>query len=262
MTILKSALSTAALAVAASATLAAGPSFKQSFKEYALDATTYQSELFIPNAKPQGGVLLVPDWHGINDHARMQARRLAEQGRVVMIVDLYGKGVRPTTDALAAEAASTPMIKDRLLAQKRMRAALTALRTELPLNAKVVCMGYSFGALAALELARSGADVAGTVVVWPVLGNPTPENAQKIRGPVLVLQGTQDGFSPLSAVQAFASEMDAANRIYEINLYGAVKHGFTIPGIPNTGENPLASDPAAAAKVARQTDSFLRVLLR
>jgi dienelactone hydrolase len=261
MTDLKSTLIAATLAAAATSTLAADTSFKQSALEYPIDATTYQSELFKPHSQAVGGVLLVPDWTGINDHARFQARRMAELGRIVLVVDLYGKNVRPGDDTKAADAASSPMINDRQLAQKRMQAALKALRTELPAGAKVVGMGYSFGALAALELARSGADVVGTVVAWPVLGNPTPDSAKKISGPVLVLQGTQDAYSPMPAVQAFAAEMDAASRSYEITLYGGAKHGFTIPGIPNTKENPLASDPAAAAKAAQQTDDFLNRVL-
>ncbi len=261
MTNMNLTLMTAAFSVATSNTVAAELGFKQSAVEYSIDAKVYQSELFKPNSKSSGGVLLVPDWHGINEHARMQARRLADLGRAVLIVDLYGKGTRPGEDSKAAEAAAAPLIKSRPLTQKRMQAALKALKTELPAGVSVVGMGYSFGALAALELARSGADVAGTVVAWPVLGNPTPENTQKIKGPVLVLQGTQDSFSPLSAVQAFATEMDGANRPYEVILYGGVKHGFTIPGIPNSKENPLASDVAASAKATQQTDDFLNRIL-
>ena len=100
-----------------------------------------------------------------------------------------------------------------------------------------------------------------TVAAWPVLANPMPANAKRIKGPVLVLQGTQDALAPLQTLQAFAAEMDAAGKAYEVSLFGGVKHGYTIPGIPNTSENLLASDAAAAQKTATQMDAFLNLTL-
>lgn len=259
MNTIKSTLISATLAAASASSLAAP--LTERAKEYSVDAVTYQSVLLKPSKGGQTGVLLVPDWTGINEHARMQARRLAQQGRIVLIVDLYGKGVQTNGDPAKADAASAPLIKDRALATKRMQAALDALRAELPANAKVASVGYSFGALAALELARSGASISGTVAAWPVLANPTPSNTAQIRGPVLVLQGTQDMLAPLSALQTFAAEMDAAGKAYEVALYGGVKHAYTLTGIPNTPDNPLASDPVAAKKTAQQTDLFLALVL-
>jgi dienelactone hydrolase len=255
---LETALVGASAAVAS--TLAAASTLAENNKEYQIGNVTYQAEMIRPNGVARGGVLLVPDWTGINEHARMQARHLAQQGHVVMIVDLYGKGVRPKDDA-QAQAASDPMINDRALARERMQVALTALKAELPDAAEVASVGFSFGALAALELARGGAAIAGTVALWPVLYNPQPLNAKEIRGPVLILQGTQDRIAPMAAVQAFAEEMDAASRPYRVTLYGGVKHGFTIPNIPDTPSNPLASNPRAAANALGQVDSFLGEVL-
>ncbi len=255
---LKTALVVAGL-TAATTFVAAAPLVEQT-KDYQIEDVAYQSELIKPETALGGGVLLVPDWTGINEHARMQARHLAQAGRVVLIVDLYGKAMRPKTDA-EAQAASQPMIENRLLARKRMQAALNALKTELPHESSIASVGFSFGALAALELARGGSDIAGTVALWPVLNNPQPQNAASICAPVLVLQGTQDALSPLASVEAFAKEMDAAAKPYTVKLYGGVRHGFTLVNIPAAPGNPLASDPKAAADALLQTDAFLKQVL-
>ena len=38
------------------------------------------------------GVLVVPEWWGLNDYARMRARMLAELGYTALAVDMYGDG--------------------------------------------------------------------------------------------------------------------------------------------------------------------------
>ncbi|MFY7865364.1 dienelactone hydrolase family protein [Roseateles sp.] len=234
------------LAASAAAAVAESP------LEYEIDGKPFSSELVraaskgsLSSSEGVVGVLLTPDWTGINEHARLQARKLAQQGAVVLIVDLYGRGIRPQDDS-QAHAASAPLLADRMEVRRRMRAALSALQQQLPAGVPVKALGFSFGAMASLELGRGGAALSGVAVVWPVLHNPDAASARHISGPVLVIQGTRDGFSTLAQVQSFAEEMDAAGRRYEIVLFGGVKHGFTIPGLPNRPDHPLATDPAAS----------------
>ena len=109
------------------------------------------------------GVLIVHQWMGLTDYERMRAEQLASLGYVAFAVDVYGKGVRPADTGEAGELAGTYK-KDRALLRARVAAGLEALRASERVDPKrIAAIGYCFGGTAVLELARSGADVAGVV---------------------------------------------------------------------------------------------------
>lgn len=178
-----------------------------------------------PAKKP--GVVIAHQWKGLTDYEKKRAEMLAKLGYVVLCADIYGKGVRAATPQEAGALAGKYK-GDRPLLRARMQAALAALREQSSVDtAKVGAMGYCFGGTAVLELARSGADIAGIVSFHGGLGSPTPEDARKIRCRVLALHGGDDPHVPAAEVQAFEDEMRKAGVDWQLLAYGGAVHSFT-----------------------------------
>lgn len=176
---------------------------------------------------PRPGVLIVHDWLGLSDYQKMRAEMLAKLGYVAFACDIYGKGVRPA-NAQEAGAEAGKYYGDRALFRARARAGfdeLVALPQVDP--ARVAAIGYCFGGLGALELARSGAPLRAVVTFHGSLANPAPEDAKKIVASVLVLHGADDPFVKADEVKAFMDEMRAAGRDYEVVQYSGAVHSFS-----------------------------------
>ena len=176
---------------------------------------------------PRPAVLVVHQWMGLGDYEKKRAAMLAQLGYNVFAADIYGKGVRPgnPTDA-GAEAGKYK--NDRALLRARVRSALDVLtRHELTDSKRVAAIGYCFGGTTVLELARSGAAIAGVVSFHGGLSSPAPEDAKNITARVLALHGADDPFVPAAEVAAFQEEMRHAGVDWELNAYGGAVHSFT-----------------------------------
>src|SRR5690606_25520931 len=104
-----------------------------------------------------------------------RAKQYAAQGFVVLAADMYG-GAKFVETAEEASALSKPFYEDRKFFKQRARAAYAALVKDSRVDPKrIAALGYCFGGTAALELARSGADLEATVVFHGGLGTPHPE---------------------------------------------------------------------------------------
>jgi len=182
------------------------------------------------------GILVVHEWKGLNGYAKHRADMLAQLGYVAFAADIYGKGVRPQTVAEAA-AESGKFKSDRGLLRTRANAALDVLKTQSNVDpTKLAAIGYCFGGLTVLELARSGADIKGVVSFHGELSNPTPQDAKNIKAKVLILHGAADPFVKADQVEAFEKEMKAAQIDYRLIKYPGAQHGFTNPD--NKGIDP------------------------
>ncbi len=173
------------------------------------------------------GVLIVHQWKGITDNEKMRARMLAELGYVAFAVDIYGKGIRPQSTQESGQLAGRYK-GDRALLRARLKAGLDELLKDPNVDPKRVgAIGYCFGGTAVLELARSGAPVAGVVSFHGGLDNPNPEDAKNIRCAVLVLHGGNDPNVPPAEVDAFLKEMRACPTQWDFVAYGHAVHSFT-----------------------------------
>ena len=191
------------------------------------------------------GVLVVHEWWGLNDHARNQARRLAEAGYVGFALDMYGAG-KVTTHPQDAQVFATEATKDPAVVAARFNAALELLKQDPRVDpARIAAIGYCFGGGVVLGMARAGADLAAVVSFHGSLGTKTPAEPGKVKARVLVLAGGADPFVPPEQVEAFRVEMQAAGARFDIVTYPGAKHGFTNPGAGSYGMAQLAYDPAA-----------------
>lgn len=172
------------------------------------------------------GVLICHQWTGLTDYEKMRAKMLVGLGYNVFALDIYGKGIRPQPPESGKMAGKFK--GDRALYRKRLNDGLAVLK-KLPQTdpEKVAAIGYCFGGTGVLELARSGAEIAGVVSFHGGLGTPTPEDAKKIQCEVVVLHGAVDPFVPADEVAAFHKEMLAANVAFTFTAYPDAVHAFT-----------------------------------
>ena len=173
------------------------------------------------------GILVVHEWWGLNQFIKDRAVALAKLGYVAFAPDIYGKGVRPAT---MEEAGKTAKIykSDRTLLRARVKAGLDELRKlKLVDVKKLAATGYCFGGTTVLELARSGADIAGVVSFHGGLDSPNPQDGKNIKARVLVLHGAVDPFNAPADVAAFQDEMNKGNVDWHMVYYGNAVHGFT-----------------------------------
>lgn len=194
---------------------------------------------------PRPGVLVVHEWMGLGPYAQGRAKQLAELGYIAFAVDMYGKGVRAKN---AQEAATLAGIykSDRKLMRDRVRAALDVLRGHKLVDpGRIAAIGYCFGGTTVIELARSGADVAGVVSFHGNLDTPDPADAKNIKGKVLVLHGADDPLVPKEQVLAFQDEMRKAGVDWQMVYYGGAVHSFTNPDAGNDPSKGVAYNPAA-----------------
>jgi len=206
---------------------------------------------------PSPGVLVLPDWMGVGPVAIEPAERLAAAGFVAFVADIYGKGVRPTSPQEAGAEAGKYR-GDRPLLRARAAAGLDALRQSAGVDAqRLAAIGYCFGGGAALELARSGADLDAVVSFHGNLDTPDPGDARQVKAKVLVLHGAADPFVPPDQVAAFQKEMSAAGVDWTLTAYGGAVHSFTNPTAGSDPSKGSAYDERAARRAWAALEDLL-----
>jgi dienelactone hydrolase len=191
------------------------------------------------------GVLVVHDWMGIGPFAKGRADELARMGYVAFAADIYGKDVRPKNSKEAGEQAGKYK-GDRALLRARVLAALDVLRKQRNVDPnRVVAIGYCFGGTTVLELARSGAEIAGVVSFHGGLDTPTPADAKNIKCKILALHGADDPFVPPPQVAAFEDEMRKTGVDWQLFIYSGAVHAFTIPEAGNDNSKGAAYNERA-----------------
>lgn len=175
---------------------------------------------------PLPAVLISHAWNGRDEFVARKARRLAWHGFAAFALDMYGSGKQGKT-VEENQALMGPFLADRNALVKRINAALTAVRTLPQVDPKRIgAMGFCFGGLCVLDLARSGADVRGVVSFHGLL-KPSGLPQKKITAKALVLHGHADPMAPMEDVVAFGKEFSAAGADWQLHAYGNVVHAFT-----------------------------------
>lgn len=197
--------------------------------EYQQGGVTLEGALVYDDALtgPRPGVLVVHQWKGLSDYETKRAAMLASLGYVAFCADIYGKGIRPATPA-AAGAEAGKYKGNRALLRQRVNAGLQTLRAQKQVDPKhIAAIGYCFGGTTVIELARSGADLAGVVSFHGGLDSPTPADGKNIKCKVLACHGADDPFVPAKDLEAFEDEMREAGVDWRLIKYGGAVHSFT-----------------------------------
>lgn len=178
-------------------------------------------------------VLIAHQWDGRSLFVEERARALAAEGYVAFALDMYGKGVLGASPEENTKL-MTPFMEDRALLARRMQAGMAAASKQPVVYAEdMAAIGYCFGGLCALDLARSGAQLAGVASFHGLLQAPEPAFSTQIHAKVLALSGADDPMVPMENVAAFKTEMSDAGVDWQVHLYGGAKHGFAVPGANN-----------------------------
>ncbi len=203
------------------------------------------------------GVLLVHEWWGHNDYIRERAKQFASLGYVAFAVDMYGAG-KVTADPKQASAWSKPFYDDRDFFRSRLQAGLQQLTQQPGVEkSKVAALGYCFGGTAALELARSGADLASVISFHGGLGTPKPATAGTMRAQVLVLNGADDPMVKPEERAQFMVEMRAAGVQWEFVEFGGAVHAFTNKAADSYGIPGVAFNAIAERRSWERSKAFL-----
>ena len=177
------------------------------------------------------GLVMVPNWYGVTDAAVEKAKVLAGKDYVILLADVYGRGVRPSNPEEAGKASSAAGADPAL--RSRIQAALATLRAatgKAPVDPDDIgAIGFCFGGMVVLELARSGADIDGVATFHANLSTKTPAEAGVLKAPVLVLNGADDKFVSAESIAAFEAEMRAAKADWQFVNYGGAVHCFAEP---------------------------------
>ena len=184
------------------------------------------------DARP--AVLIAHAWGGRGEHEEHRAEQLAELGYVGFALDLYGKDVRGGSKEENA-ALMQPLLDDRAMLQRRMQIGLDACRKQKEVDStRVAAMGFCFGGLCVLDLARTGADVQGVASFHGLFGKPGNTDGNSISAKILVLHGWDDPMATPDQVLGLAEELTSCGADWQIHAYGNTMHAFT---------NPAAADP-------------------
>ena len=198
---------------------------------YELDGTELAGYLAVDTASDarRPGVLVIHDWLGVAEYVQVRSQMLARLGYVALAADIYGADLRPGPQEAAAVAGrfygNAPLVR------ARAAAGLQQLR-ENPLvdPDRIAVIGYCFGGFVALELARSGADIAGVATFHGALSSPTPQDAANIKAKVLVLAGAADPVVPDAQILEFENALRAAPHVdWQLITYSGAMHAFTQP---------------------------------
>lgn len=220
--------------------------------EWTQDGTTFSGVLVYDDGDndKRPGLVMVPNWKGVNDSAIAKAKQLAGDDYVVLVADVYGKGVRPKTDAEAGPVA-TKLRNDRPVLRARALKAIEVLKAQAgkaPLDAsRIGAVGFCFGGTTVLEMARAGAPLAGVVSLHGGLGSPLPAKAGGTHPSVLVLNGADDKSVSKEDIASFEQEMNAAKVDWEFTNYSGAVHCFAESDAnspPGCVYNPRASKRA------------------
>lgn len=236
---------------------------KTGYLEYADGTTTCEGYVAFYDSQKgkRPGVLVSHAWGGQGDFERQKAEQLAELGYVGFALDLYGKGRRGGTME-ENSALMKPFIEDRALLKRRITAALDALVQHPAVDAQcVAAIGFCFGGLCVLDLARSVPPGLKGVVSFHGLFHPPNLGAQPpIEAKVLMLHGYDDPMATPEHSNAIARELTAAGADWQLHAYGRTSHAFTNPQA-DSPEHGLLYNPVAARRSWVAMKNFLEEAL-
>jgi dienelactone hydrolase len=201
-------------------------------------------------------VILIPTVMGVSDLEIGFGRQLVELGYNSLVADLFGKEFRGAErDVMFGE--MKRLNSDRAALLRRLEHVLELARAQDEVNNdQIVVAGYCFGGMCALDLARSGADIAAAVS-FHGLFDPPGLPPKKIKAKVVAYHGWDDPMVPPEKVVALGQELTEAGSDWQIHAYGHVAHGFTNPNAHEIGIEGVRYNAIAAE---RSWTSFINLL--
>ena len=195
--------------------------------------------------KLRPGVMVCHAWAGRSQFEDNKAIELARLGYTGFALNLYGKGVLGSGPDENA-ALMTPFLDDRPMLQKRLLLSMETMRNQPEVDeSSVAAIGFCFGGLCVLDIARTGADIDGVVSFHGLFGSPGNTSGNKIKAKILALHGWNDPMATPDSVVALGEELTAMGADWQLHGYGNTMHAFT---------NPEANDPDMGTVYSESAD--------
>jgi len=206
------------------------------------------------------GVLILPAWMGIDDHAKESAEDLSKLGYYTFVADIYGVGNKPTNYSEAGQKAGyyKKNIKEY---QKRIQLALEQLIKQGANPDEIVVMGYCFGGTGAIEAARSNMKIKGIVSFHGGLARDETRTIEPINARVLVLHGADDPYESEAEIKLFQNEMRTAKADWEMVYYANSVHSFTDKNAGTDNSKGAAYNEKADKRSWKALLQFLKEVL-
>ena len=230
--------------------------------QYSHEGTVLEGYLAYDDSvdKKRHGILVVHEWWGLNDYVRSRVDKLAQLGYVAFALDMYGKGIWTTKPSEAKELSGhlrgTPLLR------QRAQAGLDILRNNNQVDPeRIAAIGYCFGGTTVLELAYSGADIAGVVTFHGGLTAAKTEDLGRIKAKFLINHGADDGFIPAAAIQACPEGLNKAGADWQMIFFSGAVHSFTNPDADKVGIKGIAYNKQADERSWMYMQQFLKEIL-
>ena len=211
------------------------------------------------------GVLVVHEWWGLNDYARMRARMLAGLGYTALAVDMYGDG-KQAMHPDDAKVFSSELMKNSDSAKARFMAAMEFLRQQGSVDpTRIAAIGYCMGGGVVLNMARQGVDLKGVASFHGSLAAVKPAEPGSVKAKILVLHGGADKFITSEQIEAFKQEMKSAGADFQFISYPGATHSFTNPEATELGKKfnmPIAYNADADKKSWGELQEFLKKIFK
>ncbi len=193
------------------------------------------------------GVLVFPEWWGLNDYAKDRAKQLAAMGYVAFAADMYGNGQIIDTAHPQDAGKMAKSLRDNVgVWRGRAEAGLKQLASRPHVDAtKLAAIGYCLGGSTALQLAYTGADLKAVATFHAALPTPTAAEAMAVKPKLLVCNGASDTFIPEKAIADFKQALTAAKVALDFVNYAGAVHSFTVPAADQVGNPGMKYDKAA-----------------
>ena len=216
-----------------------------------VDGQEFEGHAFWAGDQPRPGVAVCHAWAGVTDYEKGRAAELVDKGYTALCIDVYGKGKRGSSKE-ENQKLMQPLMEDRALLQKRLLAGLEVMQGLSSVDGtKMAAIGFCFGGLCALDIARAGAGVKGVASFHGLL-KPSPLPSKPILAKVLAMHGYRDKMSGPEDIDKFCKEMKAAEVDWQIHVYGQTMHAFT---------NPDANDMELGLMYREESDKRSRAAL-
>ena len=207
------------------------------------------------------GILVVPEWWGLNDYTKNRAKQLAGLGYIAMAIDMYGDG-KLAPDPKTAQDLATPFYKNPTLTKTHIDAAIDKIKSFPQTDtSQIAAVGYCFGGFVVLNAAKLGADLKGVVTFHGGLSGVVPDK-NLLKAKILVCHGGDDVFEN-PHVAEFKKQMDSIGADYTFKIYPGATHAFSNPDATATGEKfnmPIKYNAAADTASWNDMKGFLKKL--
>ena len=207
------------------------------------------------------GIIVVPEWWGLNDYTKSRAKQLAGLGYIAMAIDMYGDG-KIAPDPKMAQELATPFYQNPTLTKTHIDAAINKIKSFPQTDtSQIAAIGYCFGGFVVLNAAKLGADLKGVVTFHGGLSGVAPDK-KLLKAKILVCHGGDDQFEN-PHVAEFKKQMDSVGADYTFKVYPGATHAFSNPDATAIGEKfnmPIKYNAAADTASWNDMKVFLKKL--